>query len=516
MESQGFWRRALADPGWIAAVEPDGTSHAAGDLLARVNQLTHGLQARGLRPGDGLAILAPNGLAPLEVYLSALQAGWYLTPINWHFTAPEIAYILRDCEAKVFFVHERFAAAGSAAAAEAGIPASGRLCYGTVPGFLPVDAVRDGQPTELPRDRTAGTTMHYTSGTTGRPKGVRRELSGLDPDDAAELSTLLPQLFGITPGPPNVHLVTSPHYHTAASVFGGTAVQMGHRLVYMDGWDAERALTLIERYRVTNTHMVPTHFKRLLALPKQTRRRYDISSMRWIVHAAAPCPVGIKRAMLDWWGPLVYEYYAATEGGGTLATPEDWLAKPGTVGRPWPTSEIMIADEDGEKCPPGVPGTVYMRSDMTDFVYKGDPAKTQAARKNGFFTVGDIGYLDEDGYLFLCDRKADVIISGGANIYPAEIEGEIIMHPQVADVAVFGIPDDDWGESVVAVVQPEDGVAPGPELSTSILASLEGRLARMKWPKRIEFIAEMPRDPSGKLLKRRLRDPYWQGRNAAI
>ena len=516
MGSQVFWRRALEEPGWIAAVEPDGTPHAAGDLLARVNQLTHGLREMGLRPGDGLAILAPNGIAALEVYLAALQSGWYLTPINWHFTGPEIAYILRDSEAKVFVTHERFADAAAGAADEAGIPASGRICYGTVPGFTPVERVRDGRPSGMPDGRTAGATMHYTSGTTGRPKGVRRQLSGLSPDEAGELSSLLPQLFGITPGPPNVHLVTSPHYHTAVSVFGGASLMMGHRLVYMDGWDAERALALVAEYKVTNTHMVPTHFTRLLALPEQTRRRYDISSMRWILHAAAPCPVGVKRAMLDWWGPRVYEYYAATEGGGTLATPEDWLAKPGTVGKPWPISEVMVADEDGEKCPPGVPGTVYMRSDLTDFVYKGDPAKTEAARKNGFFTVGDIGYLDEDGYLFLCDRKADMIISGGANIYPAEIEGEIIMHPQVADVAVFGIPDDEWGESVAAVVQPESGAEPGPELSASILASLDGRLARMKWPKRIDFIEEMPRDPSGTLLRRRLRDPYWQDRSAAI
>jgi long-chain acyl-CoA synthetase len=263
--------------------------------------------------------------------------------------------------------------------------------------------------------------------------------------------------------------------------------------------------------------MVPTHFKRLLALPEETRRGYDTSSMRWILHAAAPCPPGIKRAMLDWWGPRVYEYYAATEGGGTIATPEDWLAKPGTVGKPWPTSEIMVAGDDGTPCPPGVAGTVYMRMTLAaDFSYKGDPAKTNGARLHGFFTVGDIGYLDEDGYLFLCDRKADMIISGGANIYPAEIEAEIIMHPQVADVAVFGIPDEDWGESVVAVVQPADGVTGGPELAASIIASLDGRLARMKWPKSIDFIAEMPRDPSGKLLKRRLRDPYWDGRAAAI
>jgi long-chain acyl-CoA synthetase len=516
MESRGFWRRALADPGWIAAVEPDGTSHEAGDLLARVNQLTHGLRERGLRVGDGLAVLAPNGVAALEVYLAALQSGWYLTPINWHFTVPEIAYILRDSEAKAFFVHERFAPAGTGAADEAGIPASGRLSFGTVPGFLPVQDVRAGQPTEVPTERTAGAAMHYTSGTTGRPKGVRRDLSGLDPEDAAEIISLLPQLFGITPGAPNVHLVTSPHYHTAVSAFGGAAVLMGHCLVYMDGWDAERALALIERYRVTNTHMVPTQFKRLLALPEETRHGYDLSSMQWILHAAAPCPPGIKRAMLDWWGPRVYEYYAATEGGGTIATPEDWLARPGTVGKPWPLSEIMIADDQGEPCPPGVPGTVYMRMSLRDFVYKGDPAKTEGARLRGFFTVGDIGYLDEAGFLFLCDRKFDMIISGGANIYPAEIEAEIIMHPQVADVAVFGIPDEDWGESVMAVVQPADGMAAGPDLAASILAALDGRLARMKWPKSIDFIEEMPRDPSGKLLKRRLRAPYWDGRPAAI
>jgi long-chain acyl-CoA synthetase len=336
MGSLGFWRRAQADPRWIAAVEPDGTPHAAGDVLARVNQLTHGLRARGLGPGDGVAVLAPNGIAPLEVYLAALQAGWYVTPINWHFTAPEIAYIVRDSEAKAFFVHERFGVAGARAADEAGVPAGGRISYGEVPGFRPVECVREGQPTGLPEHRTAGAAMHYTSGTTGRPKGVRRALSGLDPDVAAELLSALPQFFGITTGAPNVHLVTSPHYHTAVTVFGCGAAQMGHCLVYMDSWDSEQALALVERYRVTNTHMVPTQFKRMLALPDEVRQRYDLSSMRWLLHAAAPCPVGIKHAMLDWWGPRVYEYYAATEGGGTIATPEDWQARPGTVGKPWP------------------------------------------------------------------------------------------------------------------------------------------------------------------------------------
>jgi long-chain acyl-CoA synthetase len=512
----GFWRLAHEDPDWVVAIEADGTRHTAQNLLARVNQVTHGLREIGLRPGDGIAGLLPNTVAALEVYLAALQAGWYYTPINWHFTASEIAYIVRDSEAKVFFVDERFAGAGVAAAEAAGLPAAGRLAFGGVPGFRPVADLRDGQPASLPADRTAGATMHYTSGTTGRPKGVRRPLSGLEPEPAAELSTALPQIFGVTIGPPNVHLVTSPNYHTAVTVFGGAAVAMGHTLVYMDSWDAERALALVERYQVTNTHMVPTHFKRMLTLPESTRRGYDLSSMRWLIHAAAPCPVALKRAMLDWWGPCVYEYYAATEGGGTIATPQDWLAHPGTVGRPWPVSEVMVADDDGDECPRGVPGTIYMRISVSDFSYKGDPAKTAANRLRGYFTVGDVGYLDEEGFLFLCDRKADVIISGGANIYPAEVEGEIIIHPLVADVAVFGIPDDEWGERVMAVVEPAPGEQPGPDLAASILASLEGRLARMKWPTVIDFVDELPRDPSGKLLKRRLRDPYWQGRNRAI
>jgi long-chain acyl-CoA synthetase len=514
--SLGFWARAQQSPDWIAAIEADGTEHRAGDLLARVNQITHGLRALGLKPGDGIASVLPNGAPALEVYLAALQAGWYLTPVNWHFAAPAMAYLLRDCEARALFVHERYAAVGPAAADEAQIPAGARFSYGDVDGFTPVAALREGQPASMPDDRMAGATMHYTSGTTGRPKGVRRALSGLDPDEAAELGTGLLQFFGITPGAPNAHLVSSPNYHTAVTVFGSSALHMGHTLVYMDGWDSEQALAFVERYRVTNTHMVPTHFKRMLSLPDPVRGRYDLSSMKWLIHAAAPCPVGLKQAMLDWWGPCVFEYYAATEGGGTIATPQDWVARPGTVGTPWPISEVMIADEAGNPCPPGVPGTVYLKMGLADFAYKGDPEKTAAGRLRGFFTVGDIGYLDEAGYLFLCDRKSDMIISGGTNIYPAEIEAEIIMNPRVADVAVFGIPDEDWGEQVKAVVEPAAGVAAGPELAEEILAALDGRLSRMKWPKSIDFIEEMPRDPSGKLLKRRLRDPYWAGRESAI
>ncbi|MEU4571748.1 acyl-CoA synthetase [Nonomuraea sp. NPDC023979] len=514
MGTLGFWRLAQADPGWVAAVDPDGTEHRAGDLLARANRLVHGLRELGLRPGDGFCGLVPNGADGLVLYLAALQAGWYYTPINWHLTGPEIAYILADSEARAFFAHPRYAAE-AARAAEAVDP--GR-CFGVpeLPGFRPLSDLTDGRPDTLPGDRTAGATMHYTSGTTGRPKGVRRPLSGLDPDDAAELMTFLPGLFGITPGRPNAHLVTSPGYHTAVTQFGGTALHMGHTLVYMDRWDAEEMLRLCERHRVTNSHMVPTHFKRLLSLPAETRGRYDLSSLRWMIHAAAPCPVPVKRAMLDWWGDCVYEYYAATEGGGTLATPADWKAHPGTVGRAWPISELLVVDDAGDPVPTGTPGTIYMKMMGASFEYKGDPAKTEANRLKDYFTVGDIGYLDEDGFLFLCDRKADMIISGGTNIYPAEIENEIIVHPKVADVAVFGIPDEEWGEQIKAVVEPAPGAEPGPELAREILASLEGRLSRMKWPRTVDFIAEMPREPNGKLLKRKLRAPYWEGHERAI
>ncbi|WP_329252274.1 acyl-CoA synthetase [Actinoallomurus sp. NBC_01490] len=515
MGSLGFWRLAANDPGRVAAVDPDGTTYTAGELLARSNRLVHGLRDLGLRPGDGICGLVPNGVDGLVLYLAALQAGWYYTPINWHLTGPEIAYIVADSEAKAFFVHERYAAQGVPGAAETDERRRFAIA-GELPGFRPLDDLVDGRPDTLPDERTAGATMHYTSGTTGRPKGVRRALSGIDPDDSAELMTFLLTFFGFTPGPPNAHLVTSPSYHTAVTQFGGSALHMGHTLVYMDQWDAEETLRLIERYRITNTHMVPTHFKRLLTLPREVRERYDVSSMRWAIHAAAPCPVPIKQAMLDWWGDCIWEYYAATEGGGTIASPQDWREHPGTVGKAWPISELLIVDDDGAEVPAGTPGTIYMKMAGIEFEYKGDEEKTKASRLKDHFTVGDIGYLTEDGFLFLSDRKADLIISGGANIYPAEIENEIMVHPKVADVAVFGIPDEDWGEQIKAVVEPAAGVPPGPELAEEILASLDGRLARMKWPKSFDFVEHMPREPNGKLLKRRLRDPYWKGHEHAI
>jgi long-chain acyl-CoA synthetase len=278
----------------------------------------------------------------------------------------------------------------------------------------------------------------------------------------------------------------------------------------MDKWSPADMLRLIERHRVTVSHMVPTQFVRLLELPEEERARYDVSSLRHMVHAAAPCPPEIKRRMIEWWGDTIDEYYAATEGGGTLITAKQWLDKPGSVGLPWPGSEIRIYDDAGDQLPAGTVGTVYM-SVTTEFEYKDDQSKTRANRLDGFFTVGDLGELDDDGYLFLRDRKADMIISGGANIYPAEIESELINHPAVADVAVFGIPNDDWGEEIKAVIQPAEGVEGTPELAAEITAWAAARMGRFKLPKSIDFSAELPRESNGKLLKRKLRDPYWAG-----
>jgi long-chain acyl-CoA synthetase len=285
---------------------------------------------------------------------------------------------------------------------------------------------------------------------------------------------------------------------------------MGHTIVLMDRWTPEGTLELIERHKVSTSHMVPTQFHRLLALPEPDRNRYDLSSLRCMIHSAAPCPIDVKRRMLDWWGPTIFEYYAATEGGGTLVTPEQWLKKPGTVGTPWPISQIRVLDDANAEVPPGTPGTVWIKMGDFSFEYHKDKEKTEKAKHEGFFTVGDIGYLDEDGYLFLCDRKIDMII------YPAEIEGTLLAHPKVGDAAVFGIPHDDWGEEVKAVVEPGAGVAPGPELEQELIAFCADRLAKYKIPRTIDFTTEMPRDPSGKLYKRKLRDPYWAGRERAI
>jgi len=513
----GFWAIAEARPDHLALVAPDGTEVRAGELLASANQVVHGLRAMGFEPGDAVAMLLPNSTEIFELYVAILQAGFYLVPINWHLVGPEIAYIVQDCEAKAFVAHARFAAQAQAAADEIDFPAAGRLAVGgAIPGFRSYEAFKAEQPTTRPEGRTTGAVMNYTSGTTGRPKGVRRPLPGVEPETMAGGFGGMLFLFRLAPFDDNVHICGSPLYHTAVLVFAGGALHIGHTVVVMDKWTPEGMLALIDQYGVTNTHMVPTQFVRLLGVPDDVKARYDVSSLRHMVHAAAPCPPDVKRAMIEWWGPVIDEYYAASEGGGTIVFADEWLEHPGTVGQAWPISEVVILDDDGNELPAGEVGTVYMAMQTGNFEYFKDKEKTDKSRHGRYFTVGDVGVLDEDGWLFLRDRKTDMIISGGANIYPAEIESVLIMHPKIADVAVFGIPHPDWGEEVKAVVEPIEGVDGDAALEAEILEWSADKLAKYKTPRSIDFTVEMPRDPNGKLYKRKLRDPYWADQERAI
>jgi long-chain acyl-CoA synthetase len=515
MPVRGFWQAALANPARPALIESDGRTLSAGELAGASHQLVHALRARGLARGDVVAMLLPNAAPALEVLLAAMQAGWYITPINTNLAPPEIAHILHDSGARAFVADAREAERALAAADEAGLPASARIAVGELAGFASYQALKSAQPATIPPDRCAGQFMQYTSGTTGKPKGVKRDLIPMDPDAMAGLQAGHLGRFGITPGGDGVHLCTSPMYHTAPLAFSWFSLHFEHTVVLMDRWDPELALAAIERHRVTTTHMVPTQFHRLLLLPEETRRSYDCSSLKSVLHAAAPCPVEVKRRMLEWWGPVIYEYYGATEGGGTLVTPQEWLERPGTVGKAWEGAAIRVLDDENRDCPAGKPGTVYLKL-LQDFAYKGDEQKTRSNRVGDFFTVGDVGYLDADGYLFLCDRKIDMIISGGVNIYPAEIEAVLLSHPKVGDAAAFGIPDEDWGEQVKAVVEPAPGATPGAVLAREILDFCEGQLAKYKCPRSLDFTEAMPRDPNGKLYKRKLRDPYWVGRERRI
>jgi long-chain acyl-CoA synthetase len=510
----GLWAIATSSPDRAAVIEPDGRVTSYRELARRSDQYARGLRALGLGTGDTVAALLPNSLDMLAVYFAAIQTGLYVVPINWHQVASEVAYILGDSGASALLAHERFAAVAAEAAGMAGIKT--RFAAGTIPGFEALSRLGDDGQTGRPEPRTHGAPMLYTSGTSGRPKGVRRPLTGADPDDAAVQAAWFFSLFSLAPFGGHVHLCGSPLYHTAVLNFAAISVQLGHPVVLMDGWDAEESLRLIERHRVTHTHAVPTQFRRMLALPDAVRARYDLSSLRAVIHSAAPCPAEVKRRMIDWLGPVIVEYYPATEGGGTLIMSEQWLRKPGSVGLPWLGSEVQVLDRAGHPVAVGQQGLIYMRMGTSSFSYHNDEEKTAASRAAGMFTVGDIGYLDADGYLYLCDRSSDMIISGGVNIYPAEIESELACHPAVADVAVFGIPHEDWGEEVKAVVQPAERLAGGPELTSELLTFLGGRLARYKLPRTIDYVAELPRDPNGKLYKRRLRDPYWTGRERSI
>ena len=519
MPFDNFWGFSASHPHAIAVVESDERTVSQADLLAGVNQLSHGLRSLGLGRGDSIAAMLPNSREAIELFLAMQQVGLYLTPINYHLVGPEIAYILQDCEARAFIVHQRYAEVCRIAVEETGFPAEKVFIVdGSRDGCRRYDELKAGQPSTAPENRSLGAVMNYTSGTTGRPKGVRRAL----PEASIEETDLGLALYAYKVAreeTDNVHLLACPWYHTAPLVMATPSVHLGHTLVIMDRFDPLRALELIDRYRVTITHLVPTQFVRLLALPDEERRRYDTSSLRHVIHGAAPCAPELKRRVIDWLGPVIDEYYASTEGvGGTIIFSDEWLHKPGSVGKARNDNRIVIMDDDGNILPAGEIGTVYSTGmNRAQFEYFKDPEKTAKSKRGEYRTVGDMGYLDADGYLYLSDRKADMIISGGVNIYPAEIESVLITHPRVADVAVFGIPNSEWGEEVKAVVELlPDQRADDDQVRAELLEFLQGRVARYKLPRSIDFMTALPRDPNGKLYKRRLRDPYWVGQQRAI
>jgi len=500
-----LWTRT--DRSAVALIGPDHETWTVGQLQDAANQVARHLQAMGCVPGDAVAVCTRNRPENIALALAVYQIGLYLVPLSWHLTAPEARYIIEDSGARVVF-------AGTAQVERClGTPAR-VVVLGEVPAgvTLPDNAACWGDlttgSTALPDGRRAGGPMTYTSGTTGKPKGVRRPLPPAPPEPVATGFAAFMLMYGMQVGA-GVHIVGSPLYHTAVLYFATSCLHLGHTLVIMDKWSPEGMLARIERYRVTSSHMVPTQFSRLLALPAEVKHRYDVSSLAQVVHSAAPCPIPVKRAMLDWWGDVIFEYYAASEGGGTMVSPGEWREKPGTVGRPWATADIQIFTDDGDPVPPNTVGTVYIKM-AQKFEYHDDADKTRRAwRGDGYFTVGDAGYLDEDGYLFLCDRKADLIISGGVNIYPAEIESVLSEHPLVVDVAVFGIPDPDWGEQVKAVVELKQGTSAGPDFAEGLVSWARARLAGFKCPRSIDLVDRLPREDNGKLKKRLLRDPYW-------
>jgi long-chain acyl-CoA synthetase len=488
------------------------------DVADRAARIAGGLHGLGVRQGDSVCILMRNDIAFIEAAYGAMRLGAYAVPVNWHFKPEEINYILKDSGTSVLIGH-----ADMLHQLRDAIPAGVTVLSSATPPEIVerynIDPDRLAKPDfavdleswlkqQRPYDGPAlaqPANMIYTSGTTGHPKGVRRNAP--TPEQMVMAERLRALIYGLKPGVRA--LLPGPLYHSAPNSFGLRAGRLGGALVLMPRFDPEEFLRLIEAEKIDTLFMVPTMFVRLMKLPAAVREKYDISSLRHVVHAAAPCPAEVKRAMIQWWGPVIYEYYGSTEATAlTFASSEDALKKPGTVGKILDGVELRFLGENGEPLPQGEIGEIYSRiSGSPDFTYHNKPEKRAEIERDGFITSGDVGYVDEDGYVFICDRKRDMVISGGVNIYPAEIESALHAVPGVHDCAVFGIPDDEFGEALMAMVEPQAGVTLDP---AAIRAQLKAMLADYKVPKHVEIRKGLPREDSGKIFKRRLRDPYWE------
>ena len=496
-------------------------------LHANAARAAAGFAALGIGEDDAVALVLRNDVAFFEAALGAALIGAYAVPVNWHFTAEEAGYILRDCGAKLVMVHaDLFQSLG--AAIPSGVPfivvptpPEIAAAYAISPADCAVPAGhwawedwRAGQAPWTAPAKPMRANIIYTSGTTGRPKGVRRA-PAVTPETQQRLVRTMAQVFGIVPGETIRAGITGPLYHAAPNAFARAALREAECIVLQPRFDAEELLRLTENHRLTHMHMVPIMFVRLLKLPEAVKRRYDLSSLRFVVHGAAPCPTAVKRQMIEWWGPVINEYYGGTEtGGAVFHTAAEALEKPGTVGRPIDGAAVKIFDAAGRELGANAVGEIYLGvAGNPDFTYQGLPEKRREIERDGLITLGDVGYLDADGYLFLCDRARDMVISGGVNIYPAEIEQVLVTMPGVRDCAVFGIPDEEYGEALCAHIEVEDGTAPSAE---EIKSFLRRHLAGYKVPKRIEFCRTLPREDTGTIYKRQLRAPYWEGTGRQI
>ena len=490
-----------------------------GQLEAASNQCAHAWQALGLQPGDVVAIMLENCVEWAVAWWGAMRSGLYLTPVNWHLISSEVEYILANSGAKVLISGVSTAADARQACAQHPGIAHVQVGLGSGASGPGLDfwTLLNAQPATRIARELAGAAMFYSSGTTGKPKGIRPTLPGRPPGEVPSLPYSMMLTYGVREG--DVYLNTAPLYHTAPACFTFGAHAVGATSVVMRRFDAERALALIESQQVTVSQWVPTMFQRLLRLDEATRARYDLSRLRTAVHAAAPCPPSAKRAMIDWWGPVLLEYYGSTEAGATVISSQEWLDHPGSVGRPWPDGPKMAVLDVSTRqpVPPGREGLIYFEPLGSHRIeYFKDPERTRELYHDGMIATGDIGRLDEDGFLYLTDRVSDVIISGGVNIYPREIEFCLGEHPAVLDVAVFGIPDAEFGEQVMAVIQPAADAGPGPELGAELTQWCRERLAGYKVPRAIDFVTDFPREENGKLYKRRLRDGYWKDHESRL